>query len=263
MKFNVLILTQVLFFIFSLSSTEVKAQVTITDSEPSNIINSAIDNGADAFQLDGLTIFSNESQFNSICPSLPLEDFGNTNLPPNSLAACPSPFNSLTNNGCFSPGALIDGFSLRAIPVVGDGSLAVFTPPFLGNTNVLVGPNYLEDNSEFTFLNGGAGAVGVEIFGYFGATSVQIDIFGPGDILLGTTIVAIPGNGAFFGVISNNPITRITFTNGAVELFTNLSFGDCTIARNIPTVSEWGLIAMASILGIVGFMVIRRRKVTA
>ncbi len=31
----------------------------------------------------------------------------------------------------------------------------------------------------------------------------------------------------------------------------------------IPTLSEWGLIAMAAILGIVGFMVLRRRKVTA
>ena len=34
-------------------------------------------------------------------------------------------------------------------------------------------------------------------------------------------------------------------------------------ARTIPTLSEWELIAMAAILGIVGFMVIRRRKVTA
>jgi len=36
-------------------------------------------------------------------------------------------------------------------------------------------------------------------------------------------------------------------------------------AAAIPTLSEWGLIAMAGILGIVGFMVmvIRRRKVTA
>jgi len=32
---------------------------------------------------------------------------------------------------------------------------------------------------------------------------------------------------------------------------------------NVPTLSEWGLIAMAGILGIVGFMVIRRRKVTS
>ncbi len=32
----------------------------------------------------------------------------------------------------------------------------------------------------------------------------------------------------------------------------------------VPTLSEWGLLAMAGILGIVGFiMVIRRRKVTA
>ncbi|MCH7519594.1 MAG: IPTL-CTERM sorting domain-containing protein, partial [Candidatus Dadabacteria bacterium] len=34
-------------------------------------------------------------------------------------------------------------------------------------------------------------------------------------------------------------------------------------ATQIPTLSEWGLIAMAGILGIVGFMVIRRRKATA
>jgi len=32
---------------------------------------------------------------------------------------------------------------------------------------------------------------------------------------------------------------------------------------NVPTLSEWGLIAMAGILGIIGFMVIRRRKATA
>ena len=35
------------------------------------------------------------------------------------------------------------------------------------------------------------------------------------------------------------------------------------IATPIPTLSEWGLIAMAGVLGIVGFIVIRRRKVTA
>ncbi len=34
-------------------------------------------------------------------------------------------------------------------------------------------------------------------------------------------------------------------------------------AANVPTLSEWGLIAMAGILGIIGFMVMRRRKVTA
>lgn len=32
---------------------------------------------------------------------------------------------------------------------------------------------------------------------------------------------------------------------------------------NVPTLSEWGLISMAAVLGIVGFMVIRRKKVAA
>ncbi|MGB2691679.1 MAG: IPTL-CTERM sorting domain-containing protein [Thermodesulfobacteriota bacterium] len=35
------------------------------------------------------------------------------------------------------------------------------------------------------------------------------------------------------------------------------------ITAQVPTLSEWGLIAMASILGIVGFMVMRRRQVAA
>lgn len=35
------------------------------------------------------------------------------------------------------------------------------------------------------------------------------------------------------------------------------------IPTNVPTLSEWGLVAMAGILGIVGFMLIRRKKVTA
>ena len=42
---------------------------------------------------------------------------------------------------------------------------------------------------------------------------------------------------------------------------------DCGVGpRQIPTLSEWGLISLAvvlGIMGIVGFMVIRRRKVTA
>ena len=37
---------------------------------------------------------------------------------------------------------------------------------------------------------------------------------------------------------------------------------DPCIVAEIPTLSQWGLITMAGILGIAGFMVMRRRKVT-
>jgi exosortase sorting signal-containing protein len=39
---------------------------------------------------------------------------------------------------------------------------------------------------------------------------------------------------------------------------------ECTVTRNIPTLSEWGLIAMAGILGIAGLIIaIRKRNLTA
>jgi len=37
----------------------------------------------------------------------------------------------------------------------------------------------------------------------------------------------------------------------------------CVLPANIPTMSEWGLIALAMVIGIIGFIVFRRRKVTA
>jgi hypothetical protein len=40
--------------------------------------------------------------------------------------------------------------------------------------------------------------------------------------------------------------------------------GACQIFQsNIPTLSEWGLISLAAVLGIAGFMIIRRKKATA
>ena len=35
------------------------------------------------------------------------------------------------------------------------------------------------------------------------------------------------------------------------------------VIRNVPTLSEWGLIAIATLLGIIGYMVVRRRQVAA
>jgi hypothetical protein len=54
-------------------------------------------------------------------------------------------------------------------------------------------------------------------------------------------------------------------SNGVAKIDGLAWKGECVtkVTSPIPTLSEWGLIAMAGILGIVGFMVIRRRKVTA
>ena len=56
----------------------------------------------------------------------------------------------------------------------------------------------------------------------------------------------------------------ITCTGGDVATASCTFFNRLLVTGvPVPTLSEWGLIAMAGILGIVGFMVIRRMKVTA
>lgn len=57
-------------------------------------------------------------------------------------------------------------------------------------------------------------------------------------------------------------------TNSIFVECLDIDTGSCTFTNTlvpdqVPTLSEWGLITMAGILGLVGFMVIRRRKLTA
>lgn len=75
---------------------------------------------------------------------------------------------------------------------------------------------------------------------------------------------------AEFNGIQNLDLSNIESIELEIEptgFNTDLTFGDFDICRpptrDIPTLSEWGLIAMAGLLGIVGFMVMRRRKVAA
>jgi hypothetical protein len=76
------------------------------------------------------------------------------------------------------------------------------------------------------------------------------------------------GAGNLFCADSGNicplPIPPTTFDGFFPGETCNQDSGVCTgLVNEVPTLSEWGLIATAGILGIAGFMVIRRRKATA
>lgn len=67
----------------------------------------------------------------------------------------------------------------------------------------------------------------------------------------------------------NEDCTKISFgrpvqqeTSNVRQIYSATCF-DSNAANTVPTLSEWGLIAMAGILGIVGLMVIARRKAAA
>jgi hypothetical protein len=170
-----------------------------------------------------LTFYTDRAVFNAAHPGIPLETFALTNVPPNSVLACPEPFNNATNNGCFSPGDILPGISVWNTNAV---DLVVLTPPFFGVNCVAVGPNTFTDHGEMQF-NPPVEAVGFDLNSNVPG-SYTIEIFGPGGSL-GTTTApgAIPA--IFWGVDTSDPggISRIT-TNSAAgngELYCNVAFG--------------------------------------
>jgi hypothetical protein len=170
-----------------------------------------------------LTFYTSRAVFNAAHPGIPLETFVLTNVPPNSVVACPEPFNSTTNNACFSPGDILPGISVLNTTAT---DLVVLTPPFFGVNCVAVGPDLFADHGEMQF-NPPVQAVGFDLNSNV-PSSYTVEVFGPGGSL-GTTTApgAIPG--IFWGVDTSSPggISRIT-TNSAAgtgELYCSVAFG--------------------------------------
>lgn len=109
--------------------------------------------------------------------------------------------------------------------------------------------------AEFTLMDPSDSSI---MFTMGGGTDVTITEHVPDGWIL-EDIVCTETNDQITIAILENDLT-ISCRSGPEDVTCN--FINRMLPTEIPTLSEWGLIAMAGILGIVGFMVIRRRKVT-
>lgn len=210
--------------------------------------------------------FRDQELFNETCPDLNFEGFENSNVPDNNSQSCPNPFNSFTNNACYSAGVLIPGFSvLTANPPNPATALTVLAPGAIGVQNTAVGNS---SGLGFTVAEfDDANAVGIEFLvsnpGAPVNNVVSVDVFGPGNVFLGSTGIPVDSTSVrFVGVTSAvTPIERIELNAPMnAQYISSLTFGQCdAFPKNVPTMSEWALIATAGILAIVALIVIRRR----
>lgn len=260
-KFRVLILfTAVLL----MPATLAFSQEALTDLKPFiPIVEPPAENTQQNVIQNGVEFFFNEGAFESECNRLNFENFENTNnTPPNDAISCGFFINDTTNNDCYLPGDIIPGFTMSAV----FGNLVVATPNFNGVTNIAAGPNNFSDDMILTFSEF-SNAVGLELVSGFAGFTADVEVFGQGDVLLASIPVDLTTvNGTFLGIVADQQITRIQVNDqfAEAELLYSLSFGGCRnlAARPIPTISEWGLIATAGVLGIVALIAIRRKKLS-
>lgn len=181
-------------------------------------------------QTEALTFWNSRAAFAAAFPGLPTEDFSGTLVAPGAVASCPPPFNSSTNNACFAAGAIMPGVEINLVVQGGGGQLVVLGVGFLGNTNVLVGPDSFADDIVFNF-NPAVRAAGFDLVNPMTpGQTYNVEIFGPGGSI-GTTTATDGGEGNFWGVDATDVggITSIVFNGGAdgshSELTTFVTFG--------------------------------------
>jgi hypothetical protein len=124
--------------------------------------------------------------------------------------------------------------------------------PALGNTSKVLGPNVFVDTFDLTFAD--ANAVGFDAFVGPARGNVLISMFSPTNQLLGTTTIAPPLGGTFFGVMSDAGLIGRINVAGQVpalgELIDNLAFG-VTVAETVPEVPTLTLVAIGLVATVV------------
>ena len=183
-----------------------------------------------AGSTEALQFWNDRASFEAAFPGLPTEDFSATLVAPGGVASCDPPFNSSTNNACFAPGGILPGLEVNVNTVTGGGLLVVLGTGFLGNTNVLAGPNSFGDDMVLNF-DPAVRAVGLDFVNPGTPGNVySVTIYGPGGPLDTANVTDGP-EGTFWGVDSDDVggITSIVFeafgSDAHAELTTLVIFG--------------------------------------
>ncbi len=167
------------------------------------------------------TYFTDRAAFDAAAPALPLEDFEEGNVSAGGVETCSDPYDSSTSDACWSAGDILGGISLGSssgggMVILGDGF-------FGGSSSIVTGANTFTD---FTYIDfsPAVNAIGMDLLP---ANTVTIRLYDAAGALLATTSGTGGDSGMFWGVVSDESISRVELEGdgGAGEVLDNLAFG--------------------------------------
>ncbi len=180
----------------------------------------------------GFTTYDNRATFDLVNPGLPIEDFEEGMVAPAGLVTCDPPVNSFSNDACFVPGDILTGISFEDGPGPDPLDVIILGPGFNGNPSVTLLSNTFTDEFVINF-GPPVRSVGMDLQCHFGATDVDVHVFGDGGVFLGTAVSACTNGGTFLGIKSTSPEDieqiRIVDPLGSVaEGVDDIAFGTST-----------------------------------
>jgi hypothetical protein len=188
----------------------------------------ALATGLNGAMSASVVTYSSRTSFNSGAPGLAVEGFEAANVADFDLVSCPSPINSASNNGCFSPGGILTGLELNNGGIdQGGAEFAVLGAGFFGNATKMAMLNFGDDVLNLDF-GPGVLAAGFDLYSLLYPDAFDIEVFGVNGSL-GTFSAAPAFSGGFFGVVSDSEvITRIRIASsvGDFEGVDDVAFGN-------------------------------------
>ncbi len=214
-----------------------------------------------------VTFTNDEAEFFADNPGLLVQAFNSA-----VTSGCDAPFDSTDSAGCFPPGAILPGVVYDVAP--SHEFFDIFAVNFdgtSGNPSKAIGPDNHTDTLDIIFEKGGVSAAGVRpgcfvLTGDVCLRTVTISVYGAGDALLSSTQADVSSHfDDFVGVESDIPIARISVAgpdlgpDSGFHAVSEVVFPQGSLSP-VPTLSEWGMIAAAAGLMLVGvFFAVRKR----
>jgi hypothetical protein len=183
--------------------------------------------------INGLVFYGDRSLFDGDFPGLLLEDFEEGSAAPGAVATCAAPLDSSGDGTCFAAGDILDGLRFQDNPGPDATGLALLGEGFDSNPSKSLVANTFTDRFEIYFTEL-VFAAGMDLVSVYDPDVVNLTVYGPGGVELGATTTAATEEGSFWGVVSDEPITRIEIysTSDQAEGVDNLAFGglpDCGV----------------------------------
>lgn len=207
-------------------------------------------------------------------PGLSQQRFNSQVIPALQFINCDSPVNSQSNDQCFSPGFINTGIAFLVNESPGSALFALVGPDFSNGGNP---PNVLVssiDVSSFdiVFPASKARAVGFEAGclsdGTPCSSELTVRVFGDGPNVIGETTIQLSAQfDTFLGIEYTEPIRRVSIITASQNVYQGVEsvlFELGPDVNPIPTLSEWGMMAAAAGIALIGvFYALRRRKASA
>lgn len=243
--------------------------------EYSQINGTSPDNSFSAGQFRGqigpsnLELFPDRALFDQLVPvaTQSCEDFEEGII--GGIIGFPAPLDETTNNGVFAPGDIVPGLSISDDPINdsdgmgGSASGLVGIPAAaFGNATQVVVSNTFVDSTNLNFTTPQI-FVAMDVVSFTAESEVEVTFFDEMDNVIDILSGTVNPAGAFLGVQSDIPISRInvfSLGNGA-EGADNICFSNngLTNSQPVPALGTWSLLILTLIMVLVAGMSLHKR----